>query len=165
MIKDFNDFWEEVTYYDIPYCQEEPFKYGFFYEYVSSTLLNGIINYVDIICANVLCRYTDIGKENELQKQIEEFNKSDGEYNTELGQFSDDVIILAYEENTKAYWYFWFDYDVSDCCVGRFKTDLSKQEVIDLYNKELDRLITSNDDFQRAYYPLNVKNIQEWISF
>ena len=82
-----------------------------------------------------------------------------------MGQFEDDVIILAYEKNTNAYWYFWFDCDVSDCSVGRFKTDLSKQQVIDLYNKELDRLITEGYDFQRAYYPLNVKNIQGWVKF
>ena len=165
MVEDFNDFWDYEVYHDNPYCQEEPFKYGACYEYVSSTLLNGIINYVDIICANVLCRYTDNGKENELEKRIEDFNKFGSEYHTKLSQFKDDVIILAYEENTKAYWYFWFDCDVSDCFVGRFKTDLIREQVVSLYNKELDRLITEKNDFERAYYPLNVKNIQGWVSF
>ena len=164
-MQDLNDFWEDVRYYDIPYREDNPFEYGVLYNYVSSTLLNGIINYVDIICANVLCRYTEKHEEGELQKHIDDFNNGNGDYHTKLDQFKDDVIILAYEENTNAYWYFWFDCDVSDCCVGRFKTDLAKEQVIGLYKKELDRLITENNDFERAYYPLNVKNIQGWVKF
>jgi hypothetical protein len=59
-------------------------------------------------------------------------------FHTELNCFRDDIVILAeieaenYDSNNKPnkFMFFYFDEDVSDCCVGKFKTNDSKEEVI-----------------------------------
>jgi hypothetical protein len=51
-----------------------------------------------------------------------------------LGVFQDDVLVL-FKHPSGVYWFFWFDCDVSDCCIGRFTTDLPDVEVIQLFDR------------------------------
>lgn len=56
----------------------------------------------------------------------------------ELDAFEDDVLILTKvksEAGKPMYWFFWFDQDVSDCAIGRFKTDMPEEEVFKLFTE------------------------------
>lgn len=97
--------------------------YGTLWSYVSATFLNGFINYVDILAGFVIDRYT---KRDGKAAQIEAAIKT--EVHTNLRVFKDDVIVLGRIGKGK-YMLFYFDYDVSDCMIGRFETD-DKEGVI-----------------------------------
>ena len=134
-----------------------PIPYGTSWTFVSSTFLNGFINYVKPISCFVLDRYTapnkDItdrnvgvfpkGKYLEWEKWsgtkrdlINAIISGEKEmYHTDLNCFGDDIIVLAeieteYEDNIGRYIFFWFDCDVSDCSIGRFETTDCKAEVM-----------------------------------
>lgn len=159
----FSDEYEPLP----PYKTMEPFKNGTYYNYVSNTLLNGVINYVKPIKVYLMDRYTE-----DLLKRhnaIRRFN-TDPEFHTNLGAFEDDIILLAYEEESGFYWFFWFDYDCSDCSIGRFTTEDSKEEVIESFTQWV---LERQKNFCNYYHKeregmaveLNCENIKGWVSF
>ena len=129
---------------------------GTMYEYISTTFLNGFINYVEIQKAFLLARYarwndqdTDLGtreisirdggkwtkftgtKEENFQKLI----APGATFHSKLNDLSDDVVILAKTKNTNEWVYFWFDCDCSDSCIGRFSTEDADEVVIEAFSE------------------------------
>lgn len=168
MQKDFqNKYFNSFSDYLSPYTEDEPFKNGHCYCYVSDTLLNGIINYIKPIKAFLMDRYNeDLLSKN---KALELFN-SNSESHTNLSIFRDDVIMLAYEKESKFYWYLWFDMDCSDCVIGRFKTEDSEKQVIKSFEEWVkDTQKTFCDDYhperKGEAIELNIKYINGWVRF
>jgi len=131
----------------IDYPQEvahNPIPYGTVWCYISSTFLNGFINYVTPIKCYLIDRYTpnnekvdDNHTKGELKQKI--LYGENEMFHTELNCFRDDIVILAeidaedYDSNNNKlnkFMFFYFDEDVSDCCIGKFETNDSKEEVI-----------------------------------
>ena len=120
-----------------------PLPFNVMYNFVSSTFLNGFINYVEIRKAFVLSHYykwdeykkhivTIQSKNNKPYKKLF-INKNDiynalikpgAKFHSELDRdFNDDVIILARAGETDTgmcYYYFYYDLDCSDCSISRF---------------------------------------------
>lgn len=142
-----------------------PLPYGTVWSYISSTFLNGFVNYVKPISCFVLDRYTaddeEIGDRNLTVCNKGEFGKwhkwngtkrelitaicsGDKEMcHTDMSCFGDDITILAevetdIEDGKGRYMFFWFDNDVSDCSIGKFKTDDSKEQVVQSMKNWLD---------------------------
>jgi len=140
-----------------------PIPYNTSWCYVSSTFLNGFINYVKPINAFIIDRYklrdqdiTDrkasVKKEGEWinftgtkQELINKLvSKELSMYHTKLDSFGDDFVILAEIETSEQlkgkYMFFWFDMDCSDCSIGKFETEdtpeLVSQSVREWLNKE-----------------------------
>jgi hypothetical protein len=135
---------------------DNPIPYGTLWSYISSTFLNGFINYVNPVGCYVVNRYTeetadvtdrnvsvcDKGKFGNWHKfegtKLELINTIvSGEkevYHTKLNCFGDDIIIIAKIENEldeeNKYIFFWFDCDVSDCSIGKFITDDSQELIL-----------------------------------
>lgn len=179
-IKDYFD--DEVEYpKDIA---ENPLPLGTLYSYVSSTFLNGFINYVSVIDAFVLHRYTELGKdmtehlEGKTYQEPAGSNKwtkfptaiTKGEVidlmsqprrlsGTDLNIFDDDVILLARTKtDTNVFYFFWFDCDVSDCMIGRFRTEDSQEIVIDKFRNFVRKL-----SFGHRELPLHF--FSDWMFF
>lgn len=115
----------------------DPIPYGTVWTYVSSTFLNGFINYVEPIKCYVIDRYTsddkNVGDKEYITKGDLKKKIIAGEldvYHTDLSSFEDDIIMLADIGEKGHYMFFWFDMDVSDCSIGRFKTEDTKEDVI-----------------------------------
>jgi len=136
-----------------------PIPYGEYWEYISSTFLNGFINYVRPFGCYVLNRYTketdDISERNvsffdkgdfpnwkkfkgTKKELIDSFLYETKEtFHTNLSCFGDDILIIAEagdkysdEEKNGKYIFFWFDMHVSDCGIGRFETVDSKEDIL-----------------------------------
>lgn len=152
------------TSQDYPTVGEEILPLGELWCYISSSFLNGFLNYAKPIKAYAINRYTP-REDNELL--VQKFNSGRTRLHTKMGQiFDDDVLILSKNELGE-YWFFWCDCDVSDCCIGRFTTSDSEEEVI----AEFDRYVKerqSNLGYQETpgeAFELNVKHFIGWISF
>jgi len=89
-------------------------EHGVFYQYVASSYLNGIVNYTTPIAGILLERYGVLDRE-KVRAVTERLD------HPSLEMLGDDVILLCSAGGD--YYVFWFDRDVSDCCVGRFKSD------------------------------------------
>lgn len=178
-----------------------PIPYGTLLCYVSSTYLNGFINYVRPISVFVLDRYTskdeditdrkinlyDTGK---YQKYYD-FTGTKGELidkvvedavgfsHTNLDCFDDDIIILAEVKNDEddelgRYIFFWFDCDVSDCCIGKFETIDTKEQVQKSvlnwlnYNKETNKNFNIDKNADNGildYTELPLSFLSGWLKF
>jgi hypothetical protein len=101
--------------------------------YVSTTFLNGYVNYIDIISAYLVNRY-DIDEDwtdDNIKHWTDKLGK---DFHSDLSEIFDDVLILGETEN--CYWYLWSDCDVSDSCIGRFdKGNYTKDQVISLFEE------------------------------
>lgn len=95
------------------------------YNYVSSSFLNGLVNYAGIKIGYMLNRYGLKHLEDEetyasyvgITKWIDQ--------QPHCSKFDhDDCILLG--ETESSYWCFWFDRDVSDCCVSRMEKSFYK---------------------------------------
>ena len=178
-----------------------PLPYGTVWCYISSTFLNGIINYVKPISCFVLDRYTaddeNVGDRNFTLCNKGEFGKwhkwegtkkelikaiTTGEkemYHTNMNCFGDDIALLAEietnEEDGKGrYMFFWFDCDVSDCCIGKFETTDTKEEVIQSMRNWLDESKEENegkiveegyDNGIVNYTELPISFLKGWLKF
>lgn len=163
-----------------------PIPYGTVWSYVSSTFLNGFINYVRPIYCCVIDRYTPDDEEikyndfNGTKKELLDLilsNKFDI-HHTKLNCFQDDIIILAriLTENNDLdkYMFFWFDMDCSDCCIGKFETNDSEDTVIESIKNWLNREKRENHGFTVQvnrdngiinYHELPITFISGWVSF
>jgi len=142
-----------------------PLPFGIEYSCVSSTFLDGFINYVEILKSFVIGRYYDWDEEFEEEFELELRNsanncnlikkmfKTKNEIYNKLLEpeitvhskldtyFQDDVLILAKakssDEEECCYYYFWYDRDCSDSCIGRFKTEDSEDVVVKSFVKHM----------------------------
>lgn len=149
------------------------------YSYISSTFLNGFINYIKPIKAYVIHRYLqpneDISKNNvqyrdsnwiwhnfkgTKQELIDRVKSNSIEfYHTDLHCFDDDLIILGRNEEVSCqYIYFYFDSDVSDCEIGRFSTN----DPIEKIGIEIEKRIINNEN---TFEELPVNFIKGWVHF
>lgn len=158
--------------------------YGTIWCYISSTFLNGLVNYVKPISCFVIDRYTspqtvisnEHGRKSELIKSIIEGKKV---YHTNLHMFQDDFIILSKIENEEndgkgRYMFFWFDCDVSDCCIGKFETEDDIETVKNSVKLWLDERKFENKDLNFEvdmdngildYSELPVSFLSGWLKF
>lgn len=102
---------------------ENPIPWEVFWEYVSSTFLDGFINYCTILDAYIINRYNSP----EENKQNYEKIKTENPFHLKFSKLNDDVLILGKLKD--GYIFFWFDRDVSDCCIGKFRTHHTKEVV------------------------------------
>ena len=108
-----------------------PFPLGVLYSYVSSTLLNGMINYVDIQAAYLITRYRAHSKN---VATAAKFNAG-RDFHAQLSSMHDDLLILAQasaQDDPAYWWFFWFDCDVSDCQIGRFRCQVDDEQKAEL---------------------------------
>ncbi len=133
-----------------------PLPMNTLWSYISSTFLNGFVNYVEILKVYVLDRYED--------------DKTDAVLNltkqchTDLRQFGDDIILLGKIENNEdslnKFMFFWFDMDVSDCCIGRFETTDNNEIVFEALLNWLEY-----DNGILGFHELPKSFIKGWVSF
>lgn len=169
---------------DLIMDSESMLKEGVLYCYISSTFLNGFINYITPVKAFIIDRYRNDDqlldtekKENPIiinmhygnfgkwenlamftkQEVIDKLNNGYKIYHTKIGMFDDDVLLLAKTKNY--YWYFWFDCDVSDCCIGRFKTTDAEEEIISSFTKYCNQVT------EYKLYEFKLDWLQGWLSF
>lgn len=97
------------------------------YSYVSTTFLNGYINYVQWCYGMLIERYSRFDEE-KLKHLLDYWaaqpHSDYREAPVEAGErldVLDDVWILGQTKN--CWWFFWSDMDVSDSCIGRFSKD------------------------------------------
>jgi hypothetical protein len=157
------------------------------WDYVSHTLLNGFLNYVTVIDAHLLDRYRPMTEElSKSDLSSVSYQEPPGSFkwknfekavtkqelfdlltqegrtcHTKLSVFRDDVLILATCDNDDGqtmYMYFWFDQDVSDCCVGRFVTKDSQDVVVEKFRKWIDGLEYGRHQLPQHFF-------QGWLSF
>jgi hypothetical protein len=137
---------------------DNPLPLGTLYSYVGSSLLSGFINLAKIKKAYVLERYVgwdevvnvDINIQSPphsfkwiripactKQELFEAVTKEGATHHVQPDyMLQDDVLILSRTEGG-TWVFFWMDRDSSDCCIGRFVTDDSDEDVI----KEFDRYV------------------------
>jgi hypothetical protein len=116
------------------------------YEYVSSTYLNGLVNYVTPVKIVLLERY-DLIEKDSFAKQLEEAKQAPY---TKLGIFGDDILVLAHDEEVPGWLFFWFDCDVSDCCVGNFGAGLTQTEAEEEFMRFVAGLVHDNAEVMKA---------------
>lgn len=150
---------------------------GNFVHYVSSTYLNGIVNYTTPVLCYLTQRYRPSEELNDqvVQEKLKELKTTP---HTNLGIFGDDVWMIGkidlermkylYDEDyykeygsENEYVFFWFDQDVSDCSVGRFKTSDSLQTI----KEELLKDLSEKDRYIKNFWEVPVDFIQGWVSF
>lgn len=153
--------------------------------YISTTFLNGFINYVKPIKAFVLTRYT--AWESNLEHEVSLRDPVSGNWekhagtkdeiyrlfiqpgrnsHTNLHSLEDDVLILAKTDgDSPCYFFFWFDCDVSDGCIGRFQTSAPEEEVVaDFVEYALSmKDMGYEDSGESREIPLH--SIEGWVSF
>jgi hypothetical protein len=163
-MKTIMNYFEDVIEYPDDIALE-PIPMNILWSYISSTFLNGFINYVKPLKIYVLDRYSP--------DKTDEINNLKSQVHTDLGQFGDDIIMLCEIEPNK-YMFFWFDMDVSDCSIGRFETSDSKNIVFESLKNWLDEQKKENEGkvFQEQYdngilnyHELPVSFIEGWVSF
>ena len=157
--------------------------------YVSGVLLNAFINRV-IEGKNLgmwlLGRYTEENKimdvdgsyqeqpygstwvpmpKNLTKKELFELITQPGRlYHTKLDTFSDDVLMLfkcGIGEDIH-YWFFWFDMDVSDCFIGRFKSDIDESVIKTDFDEWVNNTVEST---HHKPWPISNHFLSGWVSF
>lgn len=125
---------------------------------ISDTFLNGFINYVTPLKIFVLDRYSD-------PKEPEKLNFTDN-CNTKLSFFHDDIVLLSRigDEKQGMYMFFYFDMDVSDCCIGRFKTTDIEADIFEALLNWLEEEKNDSADV-KGYHELPTSFINGWVSF
>jgi len=145
----FLDYFDEEEEYPSP--SESMLPLGMCYHFISTTFLNGWINYVKIISAQLISRYQDYQMNLMNLSKTESLSKTTA-FDLDIGKyFGDDVLILAKTknphiivkscilcgnpdsvENKEGYtwWFFRYDKDCSDASIGRFETEDTDEAVI-----------------------------------
>lgn len=121
------DFWEcfsNSTEYPDP-TQIDMTRSGWCMHYISSTFLDGWINYVEPVRAFVVSRYADDFSDVKATLAAWTANPP---YHTEMSKLGDDVLLLA-KDKASRYWFFHFDNDVSDCSIGVLDAEASARAV------------------------------------
>ena len=170
------DYPTEVVHNTLPY--------GTVWCYISSTFLNGMVNYTKPVKLFALERYTasdKIVQDNLTKKDVIDniIENSSTFYNINLSIFRDDVVLLSEietndEDDKNRFMFFWFDCDLSDCCIGKFETTDTKEEVcqsiIDwlegIKEKKKGYVVhENNDNGILDYTEIPVSCLSGWIKF
>jgi len=170
----FDKYFQYTRNYPCP--TEDILPLGERWDYISSTFLNGWINYVKIISARLITRYAEDGYEGNIIRAKKWHN--DNTYHSKFVDLGDDVLILAKDDvkrfqidRTPYYWFFWFDMDGSDCCIGRFRSDDHEEQIKKLFDEYADE---SSRDLSVSYgaskssvdsIDIDPKSLCGWISF
>lgn len=142
---------------------------GMNYSYISTTYLNGFINYVEIIGATMIQRYLPNKPEYVIDDTIPCWEnacihvdnlKNDFHTNISCSDDFDDVLILA--KSSDSYWFFWDDRDGSDCCIGRLALDTFDSDETAL--KYLEISSRTVEDVYCNYYPVPKECFKGWIT-
>jgi hypothetical protein len=159
----------------------DPFPLGTLWPHISLPLLNGMINYVDLKKAYLLDKATSwdeivasfqfrapaggIDWQNSSpmpKKEAFALACEKGRmYHTNISMFEDDVLILAKDRTGKQWWFFWFTMDVGDCCIGRFVTDETDEEVL----KSFLRFVEEPMGDWTGFHELPIHFFEGWLSF
>lgn len=186
------DYFDDTVEYpkDIAY---NPIPWNVVWTYISSTFLNGFVNYVNPIACYVVNRYTKEDDKldfNNLLESGERFNGTKKElidniisgnykpYHTDLSCFEDDIIILAEikddrnnEKGVNKFMFFWFDMDVSDCSIGRIKTEDYKEFVVESLENWLTKEFKENKNHEEnhedenGFHKLPLSFLKGWLKF
>ena len=130
--EDWEREYNKVEIFDYPsHDQFLNLKQNTGYCYVSSTYLNGLVNYVDhlyLICSQVYCNDEEFNKIIEYLEGID-LNTTPCEwYHTDLSKIEDVTYYIG--ENESSYLLFNYDSDCSCCMIIRFdKKDFSFDQV------------------------------------
>lgn len=169
---------------------------GTLWSYVSSTFLNGFINYAQPIKCYLMNRHRDWNEEREnddlkLQHRPPMENKlvdrvfktkeeayqfvlknPTGYFHSKLDVFNDDILVLGKVKDTpNKYIFFWFDLDVSDCCIGVFTTEDTEETVVNEFRSYVQEIsaklqrdyLRKTDGCSAAELPLGI--FQGWVKF
>ena len=151
MKRPFNDYFIDQEEYPSPSASMLPL--GVLYSYISTTFLNGWINYVKIISVRLISRYQNNAKNKEEVVALIARSPVHCDFSEAL---SDDVLILAKGKNRQGtideWWFFWFDRDCSDSCIGRFSTSDTDTEVIASFAAYAEYR-SQNMDYENSGYP------------
>lgn len=138
---------------------------GWRLDYISSTFLDGWINYVEPVSAFVVSRYSENFAN--VKAKLEEWATKPPPH-TKLGELDDDVFILA-RTQTGHLWFFWFDCDVSDCSIGCL--DVDPDDHGDAKQAFVEYVSDRAKSFQSGYggtgeaVPIPLSSIRGWVSF
>lgn len=157
---------------DYPEPTEILMREGVLQCYLSSTFLNGWINYVEPIAIRLITR--DDYKGN--VKRVERWNSNQfPDYHSKLSYFQDDILILAIpgkrgSVRSGKYWFFWFSCDTSDCQIGRFNTTDTEEQVVNNFISYADSVskdlsVESSSLFPVPSLEIDPKFLSGWISF
>lgn len=142
-----------IEYPDPTKIMMEP---GWLLSYISSDFLSPWLNYLEILDTYLITRYREyqvnVERAQAFNSKIE---AGDCFFHQNVSLFGDDVLVLAkekpstkYEEtsypldyrnkpelsgypaDTQRYWFFWFDQDSSDSCLGRFYVASSQEAAL-----------------------------------
>ena len=159
------------------------------YFYVASSFLNGFINIAKhgkLLRAYLSGRYRP---EDEALDKVPAYRLDNGDWfiptdtmtkkqafemytqpnrlsNTELGMFQDDVVMLfkgTFAGGQEYYWFFWFDCDAADCCIGRFTTTDSEEVVLTTFDRYIDNSKLVNGYHEAWELPKHF--FTGWLSF
>lgn len=104
------------------------------YNYISTTFLNGWINYPKIIKAVMKERYCNWDIPQVFLEIEDVIQKLNTVIHADWSKGPDDVHILS--ESDTDYWYFWYDRDCSDSSIGTLdKNKYSRELVLNLFEK------------------------------
>jgi len=166
MSKNIYDYFNDIIEY--PEINKEILPYNILYEYISSTFLNGFVNYAKWFKCWLIDRYYS----NEAKTEnIIKFN-TDNHPHTELGNLCDDIVLLGTMED--CYIFMYYDCDVSDCQIGRFKTEDQRfiivDSVINYFKEEMEgkeniEWKENTESGIRGYTEIDCKLLTGWISF
>lgn len=169
---------------------DEILKPGDLYNYVSSTFLNGFINSCGTIVSALLIhryvawdakcsadfsyqdppnsrKWVHAGADESMTKrEVFDLVTQPGRlFHTDLSVFRDDVLVLSRTGRDNEYMFFWFDCDVSDCCIGRFRSDLPQEQIIEAM-AEAGRIASSRQLGEPVDpTPIPLHALQGWIKF
>ncbi len=147
------------------------FGVGCSYDYVSSTFLEGFVNYTKVVEARLLDRYCSAAKNTDkLATFMSSLDLPFGERrcHTSLTTcFRDDVLLLCKSTEddlahgydlSPTWWFYWFDRDCSDCSIACFRTSDTDSQVI----KNFQELF---DSIEYKSRPIPPEGFVGWITF
>jgi hypothetical protein len=112
------------------------------FSYVSSSLLDGFVNYTIHHEAYLIPRYSKFVENAHIRNQDDDNEVTDLETfkqtwnrspHTEVSNAPDDVIILS--ESADSFWFFYYDQDTSDCQIGRYTDHSNNWYSFDSFTK------------------------------
>jgi hypothetical protein len=178
MYKFIENYFNDSDQYPSP--PETMLPLGTVYDFISSTFLNGWINYLEIVSAQLISRYQDYSTNCSRLESLLIKPESHSNFGESLG---DDVIILAKTkkphmsakscvlcgnpdslESKEEYtwWFFYYDRDCSDSSIGRFETDDSDEEIINSF-----KCYANDRSLEESGHPsieIPLKIFRGWIS-
>ncbi len=154
---------------------DEILPFGTMWSYVSSTFANGLLNCGKLRHAVLLNRYNGMDNEEEgfsyggekyhtKRATINAWKSDTNPFHLDLSRFGDDVLIVNHLGDN-AYLYIWLDCDVSDCIVGRFRTDDSADKIEAALIASAIAGAQGYGHSENTPVILDVNHIRGWISF